>query len=654
MFLLLALALALSRPAVSQQNNPPTSYDSEHPDHHNQTPVPAGSSARIHEETRTSASGQHLGSSDINAAIERFEAAVESRTAGPDNDDKFASDLANKTTQPTLTSDSKEISGTEPGQTTASQASRQVTRKLIRSRYRLRAHKEPSSGSASGGAGGAGQQQQQLTSAMSNYSQPFDLNAQQLQLPQQQQQQQPPTGNDMNHYDHRHQHHHHHQLARALSPLSAAPTSPDSAAAPYTYLAGPPQRVPSDGTNGAGSSSSGEPLAAVADYSGQSLLADNGATPAMNSYNSPPLAASGRMYPMGPSQAGLSHHRLRAFGANSPADLPYYLTAAASAQAPTTTTTAAASSTTAHGDYFPASGHSQSPSAGFQSSYHPAAESQYDHYVPRNYSENQLDFASTGHHLSPPMLDYWPSPAAAHRSRWSWPWTDVSSLGYLGGGGGGGVTGSHTDFANLGPMSTAATFKKHHHHHHHHLPQHHKEHEHHHEEHLMPKWEHAISFGEIACIAVAVVLGIIILGSPFFLLFLMLFNGGNLFGATQMGLLAPATVQGAATTAAGRRRRRKRSPEVDAKQAANGLKAADLVNMGEHLFERLSPFMDADKLLRSFERMMNVKEDIEKIVKKLGLHEGHHLMEQMWTQKASQDRKANLQQHVEMRRRRKK
>lgn len=204
------------------------------------------------------------------------------------------------------------------------------------------------------------------------------------------------------------------------------------------------------------------------------------------------------------------------------------------------------------------------------------------------------------------------------RSRWSWPWIDVSSLGHL-------------------PAS--ATFKKfaHHQHHHHHkeeYPMHHHE-----QDHLASKWEHGVTLGEIACIAVAVVLGIIILGSPFFLLYLMLFNGGNLLGATQMGLIAPAIPAAAATTAAGRRR--KRSIEGSSHEREK-LNAQEL--LGDYLMQHLSPFMDSDKLVKSFERFMSVKDDIDKIVKKLGITESKS--------SNSYESTSTDYQHTEMRRRR--
>lgn len=210
-----------------------------------------------------------------------------------------------------------------------------------------------------------------------------------------------------------------------------------------------------------------------------------------------------------------------------------------------------------------------------------------------------------------------PQSGSSFRDRWSWPWTDVGShFGH----------NHHSSGSSIMNPMTAATFKKHIHHHHMPKEHHHgKEHEHHHHEehdHMMSKWEHGISIGEIACIAIAVVLGIIILGSPFFLLFLMLFNGGNLFGATQMGLLAPAGA--AATTAPAGKRRRKRSIEGDeiisrlastfSASEMKKLKDLDVKSVGEFLFKRLSPYMNAERLIKSFERIMDVKDDIDRVV----------------------------------------
>lgn len=344
-----------------------------------------------------------------------------------------------------------------------------------------------------------------------------------------------------------------------------------------------------------------------------------------------------------------------------------------------------------------------SPSIGYSDFYgngngdHHTSSSDYisEHYIPRSMLSNSHSSSGGGnnnnnnnftdHHLNyesspafassiqfPPSTDfshpYSPSSSFLGRSRWSWPWADVSSL-----------TGTGSGFGNVlasnaNPM-TSATFKKHYHHHH--MPAHHKEHDHHHhhEEHEhLSKWEHGISIGEIACIAIAVILGVIILGSPFFLLFLMLFNGGNIFGGTQMGLLAPAVAPGAGGGGGssgggsggggnGRRRRKRSLDNIDnkvgvglsKKELEARLKELDLHGVGEYLFERLSPFMDADKLMRSFEKIMEVKDDIESLVTKVGL--GDLKASVPFEQSSSSvvgENPESKYKHVEMRRRRKK
>lgn len=334
-----------------------------------------------------------------------------------------------------------------------------------------------------------------------------------------------------------------------------------------------------------------------------------------------------------------------------------------------------------------------SPSSSYSDYYgggngdHLSSSSDYatDHYVPRsmlsgsnsnnNYSDHHINYEQSTPSFSGSMPfpfgpadishSYGPSSNSLGmgRSRWSWPWTDVSSFGS----GFGNVLASN-------PM-TSATFKKHYHHHH--MPAHHKEHEHHHhhEEHdHLSKFEHGITIGEIACIAIAVILGVIILGSPFFLLFLMLFNGGNIFGGTQMGLLAPAVASGGgggggSGGGASGRRRRKRSVDnisnkvgvgLSKKELEARLKELDLHGVSEYLFDRLSPFMDADKLMRSFEKIMEVKDDIESLVTKIGLGDAKYGMPfkdshdpevEMPTLTSAEESKYK---HVEMRRRKKK
>lgn len=253
--------------------------------------------------------------------------------------------------------------------------------------------------------------------------------------------------------------------------------------------------------------------------------------------------------------------------------------------------------------------------------YYGGASSEHEHAHPNagvsayNYSSGSPDFSyfgggSPSAYVTPAeAASLFGSGALGHhshsRSRWTWPWADAASNALAA--------------AASAPMQTAATFKKHYHHHyepHHHDKKHHDEHHHHHDElEHHSKWEHGISFGEIACIAIAVVLGIIVLGSPFFILFSMLFNGGTL--GAPMGLLAPPANQ-AAGPAAGRRRRRKRALDEAARRAqlvgANlltrdeleRLKALDLHSFGSLLYERIGPMLSHDKLMSALEHMVKI------------------------------------------------
>lgn len=414
----------------------------------------------------------------------------------------------------------------------------------------------------------------------------------------------------------------------SAAPLSAIAESPAS----YAYISAPSQRVVQQ--------------SAPATTTG---TAESGAVPASIMLDEPTSYGQENMLDYTPP---LQH----AHSAVAPSRIQYYANPAA------TTGSLIRHSTASNGDslaHFMAS--PSMNSVGYDDYYPSAGLSDFnqahgDHYnlarSPFNYYNNtgQDTFGYPHYGSTSPYDNYHHHNSAPSRSRWSWPWTDVSSYGY--------GSASRDYPAGHQPM-TSATFKKHYHHHHHLPAKHIKEHDHHlhHEEHdsLMPKWEHGISIGEIACIAIAVVLGIIILGSPFFLLFLMLFNGGNLFGTTQMGLLAPATVQGGTAAVAGRRRRRKRSlddtngvnlspKDIEAKYREHGV-----IGVTEYLFQRLSPFLDSSRLLQSFERIMDVKDDIEKIVTKLAKHEGSSAAG--W---ASELNRANSKhQHTEMKRKKK-
>lgn len=546
-----------------------------------------------------------LHTSDIATAIEKFKLASSSKDPESDNQNSVS-----KVSLDDGSSNERSSGGSDNQLNTPETEQRSpIKRKLVRSHYRLRSQREPGSVNI----------ETRQSSTFSNFSQPFDSSQQQLSG-----QSSSPYTTEQNHYLP--------PLGRALgggpSSSSVAPSSFLDAPASYSYLAapGPPQRVASalslggdtQGVvvSGGGSPSSYSSTSESLHNQDNGIIPDNYVTvarlnqqPSSNHLNVPSIS---RMYH---GASGSSH-----FSASQPADLTNHYMAAPSSHYP------------AYSDYY-GSGSSMPSSVGGVGDYH---HDSGDHYVPRNYSSHQPDYDISGGGVGhPAAYDYMDSPLSAPRTRWSWPWTDVSNFGFGGGNGG-------------NSMNTAATFKKHHHHHHYHPK--HKEHLHHHEgdEHMMAaKWEHGITVGEIVCVAVAVVLGIIILGSPFFLLFLMLFNGGNLFGATQMGLLAPAAVQASSTPTAGRRRRRRSADgddlKTDGKKGSGKVHASDLVRVGEYLFEQLSPFMDANKLMRTFERIMDVKDGIDKLVSKID--EGDKLSE------TDGRDKAQSHQHIEMRKR---
>lgn len=530
-----------------------------------------------------------------------------------------------------------------------------IVRKQIRSRYRSRVAQQ--------------QDQQQLA----NYSQPFDLPPiqQQQEAGSYYQQQQP-------------------SLGRALK--SGTPGYVNHLPASYSYMPAAPsalaQRAAQSGpvtTGLAGSGESGQSglfLEEPSAYNQDSLL---DYTAPLHAYAAG--SATSRMhYVAGQPQQSLGRMRMNNnFNTNE-----YLHTAAGEQQSPQHYFMSASPSMNSF-DYYGAGSMEHPAHIGSASSIASSSidNSNMDNYEPisgRNSNNlhhslinnaNNLTESSTSYGSSS-SLPYYGSLSSAHypfdftnnyglpnyspgsslRSRWSWPWTDVSQIGY----------NSHHHHANNNPI-TAATFKKHYHHHHH-VPKehhsHHKEHEHHdhHEEHdHMSKWEHGISIGEIACIAVAVVLGIIILGSPFFLLFLMLFNGGNLFGTTQMGLLAPAGAAAAPAAAAGRRRRKRSIHDSNhnslssklaqsaglSKEELDKLKEMDLNGIGEYLFDRLSPYLNPDKLMRSFGRMMDVKDDIDKIIEKLGAQKTFNA-----NKLVNNNEQSDEGHHDEMRRRRKK
>lgn len=403
----------------------------------------------------------------------------------------------------------------------------------------------------------------------------------------------------------------------SAAPSAAVADSP-SAAALYAYHSAPSQRAQQSAAVAA--------AAAATTNSAMAAANENGVGPSSLMLEEPISYGQENMLDYTPP---LQH----AHTVISPSRVPYYPNAAAGLRHPSASSGGGESlahflaspsiNSVGYDDYYNPLGSSSDYGSANGDNYN-LARTPFSYYG-NNGTGNLYEsfgyphYASSSSSSSSP-LDSYQNYHLPTRSRWSWPWTDVSSYSNR---------DHHHPYSLHQSPVTSATFKKHYHHHH--LPTKHKEHDHHHhhEEYdsLMPKWEHGISIGEMACIAVAVVLGIIILGSPFFLLFLMLFNGGNLFGTTQMGLLAPATVQGGTAGVAGRRRRRKRSlDDTFGAAAAAGFnpqvieakyKEHGVYGVTEYLFQKLSPLMDSAKLLQSFERMMDVKDDIEKIVTKL-------------------------------------
>ena len=140
--------------------------------------------------------------------------------------------------------------------------------------------------------------------------------------------------------------------------------------------------------------------------------------------------------------------------------------------------------------------------------------------------------------------------------------------------------------------------------------------------HALSHWTNGFTIGEIVCGLVAISIGAVILGAPFFLIYLALM--GNFSGSGTLSLTNPTAASGAAAAsgsggspANGRRKRLATFEQgltlEDRKLAAKHL---NLSNLAEMALTELSPFVDLQQvsntfkqLVRSIERHSNMKDE---------------------------------------------
>lgn len=121
--------------------------------------------------------------------------------------------------------------------------------------------------------------------------------------------------------------------------------------------------------------------------------------------------------------------------------------------------------------------------------------------------------------------------------------------------------------------------------------------------HALSHWTNGFSIGEIICGLVALTIGAVILGAPFFLIYLALM--GNFSGSGTLSLTNPTSASGAtggATQANGRRKRLAVFETMNMDEQAS--MHPDLAAVGDALVKQLSPLVDLGQVSKTFKHLI--------------------------------------------------
>lgn len=125
--------------------------------------------------------------------------------------------------------------------------------------------------------------------------------------------------------------------------------------------------------------------------------------------------------------------------------------------------------------------------------------------------------------------------------------------------------------------------------------------------HVLSHWTNGFSISEIICGLVALAIGAVILGAPFFLIYLALM--GNFSGSGTLSLTNPTSVSGAASGASqtnGRRKRQAVFDSMDMEERAS--RHPTLANVTNSLMRQLSPFVNLKQVSMTFKHLTNAIE----------------------------------------------
>ena len=120
--------------------------------------------------------------------------------------------------------------------------------------------------------------------------------------------------------------------------------------------------------------------------------------------------------------------------------------------------------------------------------------------------------------------------------------------------------------------------------------------------HALSHWTNGFSISEIICGLVALAIGAVILGAPFFLIYLALM--GNFSGSGTLSLTNPTQASGSAGgTSATVNGRRKRLAIFEPLRSDEQSRASEYIALADSVVSQLSPFIDLQKLSTTFKRL---------------------------------------------------
>lgn len=119
---------------------------------------------------------------------------------------------------------------------------------------------------------------------------------------------------------------------------------------------------------------------------------------------------------------------------------------------------------------------------------------------------------------------------------------------------------------------------------------------------MLSHWTGGFSITEIICGIVAIAIGAIILGAPFFLIYLALM--GNFSGSGSLSLTNPAAGGAAGGAAPANGRRKRLAIYEPLSSLKEGRRSAELFAMADSIVNQISPFIDVQQVANTLKRLV--------------------------------------------------